>query len=65
MINEKNNNMFLDIELLKQYRDIINSTNIFYEDLNLKSKWNLICTVLDRLESSAKWLNEHSNTLKK
>lgn len=55
---------FLNKKLLDEYRAVINSTNIFYESEKLKNKWNLICTVIDRLDSAVNWMNEHSNELK-
>ena len=50
----------LDASLLKSLRDKINSSKIFTEDVNLKPKMNLIFSVLDRLDSCVKIINEHN-----
>ena len=44
------------------FRDKINSTYIFYEFDEYKSKWNLICAVMDRVDHVIKILNDHSMT---
>ena len=51
---------FLKTKLLSDFRDLINSTNIFYELGEHQNRWNLMCVLLDRLDSAVKYLNEHS-----
>ena len=51
---------YLDKTLLNQFKSTINSTNIFYKSDRLKQKYNLICVVLERLESAVNYLNSHS-----
>ena len=51
-----------DQELIKMFRDRINSTYIFYEFEEYKTKWNLICAVMDRVDHVLKILNNKSLT---
>jgi hypothetical protein len=46
-----------DLSKLFNFRSKINETDIFIKSSE-KKNWNLICAVMDRLDSSAKYLNE-------
>lgn len=59
-MKDKKDKTILDASLLKSLRDKINSSKIFTEDINLKPKMNLIFSVLDRLDSCVKIINEHN-----
>ena len=48
---------FLNPELLQKFRDAINSSVIFTKSEKHKNRYNLTCTVLDRLDSAIKVLN--------
>ncbi|MDD4354039.1 MAG: hypothetical protein PHN56_06310 [Candidatus Nanoarchaeia archaeon] len=48
----------LNKELSKKFRDTINSSPIFYSAEELKAKWNLICAVMDRIDSCVNYLNK-------
>ena len=50
---------FLDKKLLDDFNSLIRSSNIFYESSLHKNKWNLICTVMDRLYSATDFFNSH------
>lgn len=50
---------YLDPELAKRFRKIINSSPIFCEADGQKQRFNLICTVMDRLDSAVQFLNTH------
>ena len=52
--------LFLDKEILNDFRRTINSSDIFHKSEKLKEKYNLICVVVDRLESATNYLNSHS-----
>lgn len=51
---------FLDEKLILDLRDKINESPIFSEDSSLNASYDLICAVLDRLDSSVDYLNKHS-----
>lgn len=51
---------FLDSNLCRKLRDKINETNIFCEDKEYHIYFNLICAVMDRLDSCIEYLNKHS-----
>ena len=53
--------MFLDINKCKIVREIINSTNLFYCDDRYKDHYNSLCALMDRLDSSVAYLNEHDD----
>lgn len=55
----KNEDFYLNKGLLNEFRNTINSTNIFQKTSKLKEKYNLICVVMDRLDSAIGYLNEH------
>ena len=50
---------FLDPELAKTFRKVINSSPIFLEAKEQNHRYNLICTVMDRLDSAVLFLNTH------
>ena len=52
-------NEFLNSKLVQDLRDVINKTDIFIKDPIEKEKFNLICAVMDRFDSSINFLNEN------
>lgn len=52
---------FLEKQFVKDFREEINRFKIFSSAPEFKEKWNFICTVMDRLDSCVKYLNEHAN----
>ena len=52
-------NEFLNSKLVKDLRDVINKTDIFIKDPIEKEKFNLICAIMDRFDSSINFLNEN------
>ena len=48
---------FLNEDLSRDFRDAINSSPIFSNDVNYLSKFNLSCAVMDRLDSAVRKLN--------
>ena len=49
----------LESKLVYDLRDVINKTDIFVEDATEKEKYNLICVVMDRFDSSVNYINKH------
>ena len=60
---QRQKKQYLDKSLLDEFRNTIISTNIFYKTARLKEKYNLICVVMDRLESAIAYLNKHQKQL--
>ena len=56
----ENNLTFLKKGLIDELRSKLNDSPIFSEDNSLKDNYDLICAVLDRLDSSVDYLNKHS-----
>ena len=54
-------NELLDRSLVQNLRDVINKTNIFFQDSIEKEKFNLICAVMDRFDYSVSYINNHLN----
>lgn len=52
---------FFDCNLSHELRNTINSSPIFTCDKNEKKNFTFICTVMDRLDDSIRFLNTHSN----
>lgn len=52
-------NDFFDTSLLKEFRELINSSNVFSDVPEYRHYWNLICVLLDRLDSAVNFLNQH------
>lgn len=52
---------YLDPQIISEFRNLINSSNIFYKSNEQKPRWNLICVLMDRLDSAISFLNSHSN----
>ena len=51
---------FLDPQILRNFRDAFNSTNLFFRDSEQKKHFNLICAVMDRITTCLEVLNENS-----
>lgn len=54
-------NAFLDFSISRNFREVINSSPIFQNDSSIKGSWNLICAVMDRLDSSVQYLNDNTS----
>lgn len=52
---------FLNSQLVYDLRNIINRTDIFVKDPIEKGKFNLICAIMDRFDSSVNFLNVNQN----
>lgn len=52
---------FLDTKLCEKFRKAINENNIFIYDKEYKEHYNLICVVMDRMDSSVSYLNKNAN----
>jgi hypothetical protein len=52
---------FLDVDLCEKLRKKINETNIFLDDQEYHKHYNLICAVMDRLDSCVEYLNSNSD----
>ena len=55
---------FLDQKICDDFRNTINRTPIFMHDERYKSNFNLYCAIMDRVDDSIKYLNEHSESPK-
>ena len=51
---------FFETSLIHDFREVINSSAVFSDVPEYKHFWNLICVLLDRLDSAANYLNKHS-----
>ena len=61
MVNNENKKDFLNKELIHNFREVINSSNVFCDVPEYNHIWNLMCVLLDRLDSSVNYLNSHSD----
>lgn len=52
---------YLDVSLIWDLHNVIESSDIFMSEEPLKHKYNLFCAFKDRMFSAVKYLNEHSN----
>ena len=50
-------NELLDSKLCKLLRDVINKTDIFIKDEEENKKFNLVCVLMDRFDTSVKYIN--------
>lgn len=60
-LNKEETKEYFDSSLLKEFREIINSSNVFSDVPEYRHYWNLICVLLDRLDSATYYLNHHIN----
>ena len=51
----------LDSQLINNLRDTINETNIFVQDEAQKDKFNLICAIMDRIDTAIYYINNNYN----
>ena len=56
---------FLNDNICKEVRRIINSSKIFYRDPKEKDNYSLICAVLNRIDDSVNFLNSNDDKLSK
>ena len=54
----------LDEQICRDLRSVINETDIFVKDSVEKEKFDLTCAVMDRIDSSLKYINDHLYTPK-
>lgn len=59
--NRSSQNSYLNANLCKELREVINSTTIFSHDERYLTKFNLICAVMDRVDSCANKMNTYSD----
>lgn len=52
---------FFDTALLREFREVVNSSNVFSDIPKYKNLWNLMCVLMDRLDSAVHYLNDHIN----
>lgn len=50
--------IFLDPQILDDFRQAINTSSVFYADKEHKPRWSLICAVMDRIQSCVAYLND-------
>lgn len=53
---------FLDENICKELRKVVNSSKIFYRDDKEKGYFYLICAVMDRVDDSVKFLNQYDTS---
>ena len=53
----KDKEVLLDNTIINDFRDAVNSSNIFYYEDEYKCLWNLICSMMDRIDSCIKYIN--------
>ncbi len=49
--------MYLDKNIIADFRNVLNSSPIFYAEEEFKSNWNFICAMMDRVDSSVNYIN--------
>ena len=49
---------YLDPQIIKNMRDAVCESLFLRKD---KAKFNMICAVMDRIDSASRYLNDHSN----
>lgn len=54
----------LNHRLCNELREVINKTDIFIQDEEENKKFLLICALMDRFDTSVKYINEHQKTPK-
>jgi len=54
----------LNPQLCVKLREVINKTNIFIKDEKESKKFNLICSIMDRFDSTVKYINDNSDVPK-
>lgn len=52
---------YFDLSLLKEFREVVNSSNVFCDVPKYRNLWNLMCVLMDRLDSAVHYLNKHVN----
>lgn len=55
----KGENMFLDDNIIRNFREVLNSSSLFKENKEYVNQFNLYCAVCDRIDDSIKYLNEN------
>lgn len=53
---------FLDGNICKELRKVVNSSRIFHRDEQEKRNYNLICAVMDRVDDSVEFLNQYNTS---
>ena len=53
--------ILLENDLNNKLREAVNSDDLFWRNPEQKENWNLICAVMDRLDTSIDYINNHSN----
>lgn len=51
-------NRYLDKKVITNFREILNSSPIFYTEDKYKKNWNLICAMMDRIDSCVNYIND-------
>lgn len=51
----------LDKDLCGKLRDVVNSTNLFYEDADERKIYSPICAMMDRVDESMEYIFSHSD----
>ena len=57
--NAKKKPMYLDVDLISELREAINSSPIFWKDDKYHSFYNQVCAVMDRLGTAVDYVNKH------
>ena len=59
MEDVKRKPMYLDVDLIVELREAINSSPIFWKDDKYHSFYNQVCAVMDRLGTAVDYVNKH------
>lgn len=51
---------YLNSKIKDDFRNIVNSSNLFYHHEEQKRRWNLMCVLMDRIDNAVDYLNKHS-----
>ena len=54
--NEKREDL-LNHSIINDFREVLNSSNIFCYEIEYKKNWNLFCAMMDRIDSCVDYIN--------
>lgn len=56
-MEKKQHKQYLDKNIIANFRNMLNSSPIFYTEEEYKNNWNFICAMMDRVDSAVNYIN--------
>ena len=56
-MEKKQHKQYLDKNIIANFRNMLNSSPIFYAEEEYKNNWNFICAMMDRVDSAVNYIN--------